>query len=175
MIMLKSTRKEKRRRKFDFPPAKFIEYKKHKNNRLWTYYVTKEVRKEEEEGGSCISSKHFSSSLSEKVWMGLISSQGDKTALQAKDRTRVSSSHWSFSPLWPRDPTTTRHFLTSEKSPESLLQTGRKTGSVANNGFCVSEVCADVPAPQHTLGAQQLWTSTLTLVYSRGQDVVQLF
>lgn len=34
--MLKSTRKEKRRKKFDFPPAKFKEYKKnkHKNNRL---------------------------------------------------------------------------------------------------------------------------------------------
>lgn len=26
--MLKSTRKEKRRKKFDFPPAKFKEYKK---------------------------------------------------------------------------------------------------------------------------------------------------
>lgn len=36
--------------------------------------------------------------------MGLISSQGDKTALQAKDRTRVSSSHWSFSRYGPAIP-----------------------------------------------------------------------
>lgn len=37
--MLKSTRKEKRRKKFDFPPAKFIEYKKKQTQKQQTVNI----------------------------------------------------------------------------------------------------------------------------------------
>ena len=82
-------------------------------NLTWTFCIVQQ--RDGGRGWTCTSSKYFCRTSSEGYRWTWLAACWDLTALQSRDRSHVSSSHRSLSRPAPNNPTTTTHFLTSEK------------------------------------------------------------